>query len=284
MSATIATLSPFYKLIHKTMKNRDYTYKEGLNTFTKDYDAAECKGAGLYFTDLEDIPYWVARLSFAPDCLVFKVEIPRSAKAVQNRVVRKWKTNAIILSDPMPILAFLASHNMEDSMVSSMPSWISFIPQTEVRCIDAVKRDCTTLLLVKHQTEDICLAAVQSDPRLLAEVKEQTPKICLAAVKKYGPALAFVNDKSYEVCLAAVKQCGQALELVNLSTFTPQQAYEIAMVAVRNTGAALKYCRADLVGGRREYLGVCAEALSVLPQCAINYVDDEEALFAVVAL
>jgi hypothetical protein len=49
------------------------------------------------------------------------------------------------------------------------------------------------LQYVKEQTPEICLEAVKRDGSTLRYVKEQTPEICLEAVKEEGNALQFVD-------------------------------------------------------------------------------------------
>jgi len=50
----------FYKLLHKDFVHFGFEYKHGLNTDTETFTpSGECKKGGLYFTDKENLSFWV---------------------------------------------------------------------------------------------------------------------------------------------------------------------------------------------------------------------------------
>jgi Domain of unknown function (DUF4116) len=264
-----AQVTTHYKIVNANMKNRDYVYKEGLNVYPSPYLNSGLLGCfgydpymlacGLFFTTMENIPYWAARLESKPDCLIFKVEIPDYAVVVPPLTVNigEWKTDAIILSDPMPILEFLALHGMEQQMVRLVPRWIEYVNQTHEICLEAVKRNmglmryirehtealcieavtvnCMTLGIIKEQTHATCMAALRAHWDALAYIKVKTPELCLAAVNYHGESILLVREQTKEVCLAAVRQDIKALKHIK------KQTTEICMAAVRHNGLALEF-------------------------------------------
>ena len=90
--------------------------------------------------------------------------------------------------------------------------------QTEVICLEAVRRYGQVLEYVKEQTPELCLKAVKRDGWALEYVKDQTPEICLEAVKENIYALQFVKEKTLKICSEAVKQSKWALQFVKEQT------------------------------------------------------------------
>ena len=76
--------------------------------------------------------------------------------------------------------------------------------QTDVICLEAVKRYGSALEYVKNQTEEICLEAVTCWPNSLKFVKDQTKEICLEAVKTYSGSLVGHRIETEELYLTAL--------------------------------------------------------------------------------
>ena len=78
--------------------------------------------------------------------------------------------------------------------------------QTPELCLDAVRRNWSTIRFVEDKTEEICLEAVRQLGRALYYIGNQTPAVCMAAVQNDGMALEFATAQTPEICVAALKQ------------------------------------------------------------------------------
>jgi hypothetical protein len=285
----------FYKLIDKTLTNRRYPFKPGLNELINEpFDPQhECAGGGFYFCNIRDLAHW---LYLYPDGLIFEVLLPDDAIYVSMHL--KFKANKIIISNPMNISDFIKKHNLAKSYVESNISNIRFIDSSndnyydhvvslaiklnprihgsilpEHKSVDilrmCVKRDGNALLLVHDQTPEICLIAVKQNGNALAHVKSQTPEICLIAVKQNGNALAHVKSQTPEICMCAVKQNGFALCFVKIQT------PELCLAAVKQNPYAISCIGIDILT-RPSWVTFGREIISAAVQqndLLIDYVD-----------
>jgi len=92
----------------------------------------------------------------------------------------------------------------ELSLIRRNPSFhIRKYKDNELYCIEILRIRPWLIQLMK-QTETLCLEAVKRNGSTLQFVKHQTDKICLEAVKQNGFALQYVEHQTYEICQAAV--------------------------------------------------------------------------------
>lgn len=128
-------------------------------------------------------------------------------------------------------------------------NWIlKDIDQTELLCMETVKKYGLALKYVKNQTEEICFEAVKQNGAALCYVKDQTEEICLEAVKNYGNGLQFVRNQTERICVQAIKTHAWSLE------FVKDQTESICIQAVKQEGKVL-------VCVRRQTQRICEEAI-----------------------
>lgn len=238
----------YYKLINNNLCNRSYQFEPHIvNILNEPFDPRSfCSKGGFYFCDLADMGYW---LYLYPNGLIFEVTIPEDARTV--RLHRKYKTDKIIISNPLNISDFIKKHNVAESYiradiknfqyvdradyklckiaVETDSNVLAIIPvelRTEEICMIAVKNSGNTLKFVIQQTDAICIAAVEQNGNALFYVKNQTPEICIRAVKNDGYALSHVKIQTPELCLAAVKSNFNAISCVNLNLLTQEMCNE----------------------------------------------------------
>jgi hypothetical protein len=278
-SLELTPAGSYYKLINKDMKNRDYTFKEGLNEHIGEYNAKTCEGGGLYFTNAESIPHWVSSLRFDKESLVFKVELPEHAKVVNSvhAQTAKWKTNALILSEPVNIVAFITSHKLECAIVKLLPKWITLFDMSEDFWFNAMKANPAVIIDAKIArvplSQRMCFEAVRQDPLLLKYVDNQDFAICMSAVIANGLALEFVKahffttQQYHNICFAAIEEDPMALEFAGYDDDEYAQTADMCFVAVRVDGMALRFVsplgRYSI--DRQEYEEICRVAFEQDP-------------------
>jgi hypothetical protein len=253
--------SKFYKVLSPDMNNRGFQYKLGLNVLEEKFNTndMECSDGGLYFCNLEDVVIW---LSLYTNPLICKVDIPNNANVI--KLQRKYKTDCIILSNPVGLFEFMEMHNLEDDVIKyykNDKTWLTYVrDQTIDMCMMAVLKNGLLLEYVHNQLSTICLSAVRQNGNALQFVKNQTEEICKIAIKNTSSALQFVKNQTEEICLIAVTKNGNSLEYVQVQT------EQICLCAVRNKGIALKYVIAQTPD-------ICLEAIKE-NYCALGYVKD----------
>ncbi len=176
----------YYKIMDVSMNNRGFQYVIGENklneSFVKD---GWCSGGGLYFCKLENVVEWMGLYDYG---LICEVSVPATAKVIVhsiNGVAVKYKTDVLVVSNPLPYHEFIQKHNLQ---------------------LAAVNYDPNNLCYVDDQTESLCCIAVQKEPDSLRHVKKQTDVICFAAVQKNGYTIRHVIHKTKDICAAAIKQ------------------------------------------------------------------------------
>lgn len=206
----------FVKLTNQQENHNDFQYQTGLNIDTLTFNpTSECESGGLYFCSLDKLyrwlrygdkkMYYVRFVSFPEDVLIYEEE-------------HSFKASSLILS--------------ERQVISELKIW-----EDNKYCLEAVKRDGSTLEYVRNQTEEICLKAVKQYGLALQYVLDQTDEICLKAIKRHDDALKYVKNQTEAICLEAVKQNGNALQ------FVKDQTDLICMESVKQNGLALEYAK-----------------------------------------
>ncbi len=220
-------------------KHHNYHYQLGLNIIPKNKVNLDlenqCSAGGLYFTYLESAK-WI-------NYHWFIVTVPDDAQVlIESR--EKFKTDKLILLNEIEQISYLCLE-----AVKRNPTTLYYVKeQTLEICLKAVKRDPETLCYVKEQTQEICLEAVKRDAMALQHVKEQTREICLEAVRRFGPALQHVEEQTREICLEAVKEAGWALQYVK------EQTPEICETAIKEFYPSMRYVKKKTLVLRLVYL------------------------------
>jgi len=258
-------MATYYKLVNANMTNRGFTFVEGANALSSedleafDDEGEEC-GPGLYFTDLESIPYWATQM-FAPDSFVFKVEIPSSAPIklqtapLEYSGRNKWKTTVMWLSEKMPLMDFIEKHGLQQAILKDRSTGLTYIRDHDpALCLYAVKQWPSALQYVGTincpcpQTPEMCFIAVRSSPDAFQYVKNQTLEICSYVVEKDASLMSKVENRSYSFILEMVNANSMVLKYCysDVERLEPQQANEICLTAVSENGYALEYVAAHL--------------------------------------
>jgi hypothetical protein len=138
-----------------------FVYKEGLNVDHVPFDpSGECKPGGLYFTTLEQVPYWHSW--HWP--LIADVTLPDDARVYAEPSGTKWKADRLVLSNIRPLSEFF--HHLDEAtaceMLALSGGMLRYTPyfQTEAMCLAAVRHCGYALQYVDQQTEAVCRAAV----------------------------------------------------------------------------------------------------------------------------
>lgn len=186
----------FYKLTNKLECHNNFQYQDGLNVDILPFNpTGSCLPGGLYFTEENNIAYWVTYLDDIT--YIREVEIPDDALVYIE--ANKFKTNKIILKGRNLLVDF--------------PLWNDYS-----FCLLSVQINGLALKYIKEQTPEICMAAVQQTAYALQYANEQTDEICMIAVQQDGYLLYYVKKQTNEICMAAVLQDGLALKYVNKQT------------------------------------------------------------------
>lgn len=247
MEVSVKTILPrnkYYKLIRKGWKHNEYQFKEGINYL----DAEEMRRfqtdpkVGFYFCRFEDLPYWAR--TYEDLEYICSVDIAPNSRMVRMGK-RKYKTDIIILYDPIDILDYFSTWFNGYELVMLDPFLIRYIREpNDVMCLDAVKASPHILQYIGCQTVEICIEAVKRNGLALRHVKIQCPEICLEAVKQNGLALGWVKfqeswaeNSDDRICIAALRQNPMALVHVK------KQTIELCLEAVERNGLALKYVK-----------------------------------------
>lgn len=181
----------FYKVLSPTLCNRGFQYVLGFNKLIGEYIPSDyCNKGGLFFCELKNVIDWISLYDRA---LICEVLIPLGAQVYKSKYMNKYKTNCMIISNPLPISDFLKKH--QSLYVNNISGFLRYI---------------------EDQTNEICLDAVKQNPFVLKFVKNQTDEICIAAVRKNGLALMFVKNQTYYICWIAVEKDIEAIQYVEI--------------------------------------------------------------------
>jgi hypothetical protein len=224
----------FYKLTNDIECHNGFQFNDGLNIDHVKFDPTdECKGGGLYFTELNNVAMWITYIHIK---YIREVEILDDSLIYIEK--NKFKTNKFVLKERCLLKDFPFLNDMYFCLLAVQQNGLALRyvhEQTNGICLIAVQQNSSALEYVKDQTDELCLAAVQKDWMSLQYVKDQTYEICLAAVQQYGTILHLVNEQTNDICLSAVQQNGLALHYVK------NQTEEICLLAVQQNGWALRY-------------------------------------------
>ena len=206
----------FYKVLRKSCKHYNFTYKHGLNVDHLPFNPTEsCSKGGLYFAELSNLPLWIYFEGF----YIAKVTIPSEATVYIEAT--SFKADKFILDLNNKVL------------VQDFYIWTN-----DELCKQAIIHNACLLRFVTDQTDEICKLAVQQTPSALRYVKNQTEAICETAVIKDGYALQYVLSQTDHLCTLAVKQNGLALHLVKNQTpehgFAAQYSQAHSIIQTRN--------------------------------------------------
>jgi hypothetical protein len=209
----------FYKITNKEENHFNFQYQDGLNIDINKFDPTEnCKKGGLYFTDLDNIPYF-----FDYGCWIREVILPDDAQIYVED--RKYKADKIILKEKIHISNFSEWQNIDFCKNS------------------IIKTECSVLQIMnpEYLTEEIYKFIVL-DSRLslrLIDLEKQTNAICELAVQQNGCALEFVKPEfmTEKMCKLAVQQNGLAIQFIDLKMLTE----EIYKIAVNQNGDVLRF-------------------------------------------
>lgn len=232
----------YYKIISETMRNRGFKYVKGFNELKEEFNPSDdCDRGGLYFVDLDHIFRW---LNLYKNGFIWKVRIPADAKVYQSQRHRKFKTNCMIISDPVSISEFLNKHVDSIMKLNQCADTLKYIDQTMIPvnicqefCVRAVEQNSLVLKYVKDQTREMCIRAVEQNADMLEFVRDQTTDICIRAVRQHGLSLRYVKNQTSDICSEAIKQNCLALAYVRKQTPT------LCIQAVKQNGLALKYVK-----------------------------------------
>jgi hypothetical protein len=246
----------YYKIVDETMKNYNFEFKEGLNVLDESFNPkGECTSGGFYFCNLENIVEW---LYLHPNGFIFEVNIPPTGNVIKQ--LNKFKTNALILKNPLSFKTFIKKYNLELLAVKEAGLNLKYIDdqtddicleavkqdgvalkyvtdQTDEICLEAIQNDCEALQYVDYdiKTEDFCLCAINNDPYALKYADTQTESMCLIAIKQNPHLIQYVQKQTENICIEAVKQDG--FMLVHIK----KQSINTCIKAVQQNGLALKY-------------------------------------------
>jgi hypothetical protein len=225
----------FFKLTNEEENHNGFQFKTGLNIDTNVFDPNIDCGNGIYFCHLNYISTWFSYRHGKEIVYIREVSIPENATVVEYTVLKKFKTDYIILGEPQLIVNI---PSLTFRILEIYPKQIRFLTnQTDELCLIAVKRNSSALEFVKNQTDELCLIAIKSNPLVLKYVKNQTDEMCLIAVKSNALALKYVKNQTDELCLIAVKTNVKALEYVK------NQTDEMCLIAVKKYGNALQFVK-----------------------------------------
>ena len=181
----------FVKILSDNLTHNGFTYKQGLNIDTNDFNPnGECQSGGLYFCDI-----WLSYLYLRFGNKFAYVIVPDDARVYIEE--NKFKSDKLILNE---IFSLTNLHLFSDN---------NFIRL-------AIRQNGCALQYIKEQTEEICKLAVQQHGSALQFVKKQTEEICKLAVQRDSRALQFVKKQTEEICKLAVQQNVCASQYVKL--------------------------------------------------------------------
>lgn len=250
--ATLAT-QPFYKLINANMRNRNFTFRLGLNILEEEFSEILCQSGGLHFTNLKHVAYWAANM-FDFDSLVFKVEIPEDARVFPplDSDDNKWKADKIIISEGVGLMEFAEKNGLGWYLTRQRPHWLTHMKQTYELCFSAVNADGTVLSHVRGECErydEICLAAVRQDGMALEYVRPadlatdyKYEEICLVAIRDKSQAINYIDADhplADQIYSAVFERDSTAINDIKYPTF------KMYLAAVRANGLALEYVEAS---------------------------------------
>ena len=223
----------FYKLLYEDLNHHDFTYKNGLNEDTKQFNPTnKCSEGGLYFTEKEKLPMWISSYYFGTNReyrFITRCFIPNDANVCVGNC--KFKSDKLIVDIENKI-------TIENSLL-----W-----NDENFCKKAVKYNGLLLEFVKNQTDEICKIAVSQSGIALKFVNEQTYELCKIACDRFDYSYTkivkyskngfyYVNDKTDEICKMVLQKCGNQL------LFVENQTENMCKLAVNQNGLALKHVK-----------------------------------------
>ena len=108
----------YYKVLVKGMKHKDFQYKIGENILDEKFNPdGDCCAGGFYICGFKDVCYWLELYeNMATICEVILFEDSQLV-----RQGRKYKTDKLILQNPLPISEFLKKHNLCEDAIECNP-------------------------------------------------------------------------------------------------------------------------------------------------------------------
>lgn len=291
----------YYKFITEkngVLQNRDFVYKEGLNTIDNFDCALECTPNALYFTDQDNIHEFIEYGN-----VLYRVSYPEDAQVV--KFDNKCKTDKLVLEERITDFDFLQDiYCRRAGEGNTFLCWIPEEHRTYEVCaklneLPYILRD----IYDKYITYELCMDAVKSYGISIRYVPERfkSYELCLKAIETYDHALHYIPDtiKTYEFCLKAIQLykasilsvpeehktyelCTIAVQQGNsICNISPEhQTYELCILAIHNNGQELRY-----VSEEYKTYGMCMvavklhwEAIQFVPETFKTY---ELCLFAV---
>lgn len=162
----------FYKVINKNMTNFMFTYKLGLNELIENFNPrGDCTAGGFYFCELQHLKNW---LFLHPDGYVCEVRLPLDALVFPQNL--KYKTEKIIIENPIDIIEFIKLHKMEEEILKFNSAHV----------------------------KDVVINLLKTNGLLLKHIKHQTLELCIQAIKQNNTALSYVNLEFYYECLKVI--------------------------------------------------------------------------------
>jgi hypothetical protein len=248
----------FYKLLNKNLTHFGFYYKHGINTDTVPFNpSGECSEGGLYFTDQENIPFWL-EYNFIFRWYMCKVTIPNHAKVFIENC--KYKTDVFVLNlnNKIEISSWEGWENFNyRKRAVCKNGWALIYLRNELRTRElselAVKQNGYLLKYVRDEflTQELSECAVKYRYFLLEDVKQKfitpklfkyaikqnihvleliqdklTPEFCELAVKQNSVSLLYLGNKlTLELCIVAVKKDPNAIQFVNKKFLTSEVMY-----------------------------------------------------------
>ncbi len=226
----------YYKYVNQNMQHYNYVYKDFYNKLpdNEKFDPHNEHGGGLHFCDIEDLPEWL--YMFSSDCMIYEVTVPDNANVCAK--IKKYKSDRIIISNPLPINEFIKYHNVEILFVTLHGPSLRYVDtQTNELCRIAVQQDGFSLKYVKKQTNELCIKAIEQYAHSLKYVKNQTDEICSKAIERNIHTLQHIKNQTYEQCLFAIECDGYALKYVQ----PERRTYELYLLAVKTCGVIIQF-------------------------------------------
>lgn len=225
----------FYKFINPNMRHYNYVYRDNYNKLpdNEQFDPySEC-GGGFHFCTMEDLPKWM--YMFSSKCMIYEVTLLDNARVCKK--VKKYKSDSIVISNPLSIRDFIKLHDVAKLFVTLYGPSLKYIDQTNELCMIAVQQDGYSLKYVKNQTEEICTMAIEQYAHSLKYVHNQSDELCTKAIEHNIHALQYVHNQTYEHCIYAVGLDGYTLNYVQ----PEKRTYELYLLAVQTYGSIIQH-------------------------------------------